>query len=202
MNPISTNRNSPVCAQNSANQIQGMRFAKALTGALTLFTLLALPVTSHAALLFTLDQSALTGQPGNTLMYTGTLMNTGTNTLFLNSDTFSLAASGLTLDDSPFLNNFPLSLSSGQSASGDLFDVSIGSSVPDGFYSGSFTIQGGTQASSFTSLATQTFSANVASSAASAPEPEAQTLMLCGGAVLGFVGTVRRRRLMTGKIAL
>ena len=94
--------------------------------ALMLLALLASPSAISAQLAFTLHLDQLTAGPGGSVTFSGTLTNTGPSELFLNGDTYNLAEPDLILDDSPFLLNFPLSLQGGETASGDLFTVTIG----------------------------------------------------------------------------
>src|SRR5262245_38989878 len=99
-----------------------------LAAALVLLLLLFAAPPARAQLVFTFDQARLSGHRGDTLTFAATLTNTGNQELFLNGDSFNLPGVDLTLDDSPFFdtNNIPASLLGGQSASGQLFTVSIG----------------------------------------------------------------------------
>ena len=66
---------------------------------------------AHAATItITLDQPNQFATPGTTVDFTGTITNNTTGTVFLNSDSFNLGGLSLTLDDSPFFANAPLSL--------------------------------------------------------------------------------------------
>ena len=78
-------------------------------------------------LTLTLDNPTQSGAPGDLLLsFTATAIAPGTNTgtVFFNSDSFNLD-SPLTLDDSAFVNNFPLFIDPGTSFNGLLFTVSI-----------------------------------------------------------------------------
>jgi len=152
-----------------------------LAVALTLFVLLLQPGAAKAQLTFTFTHSTLAARSGDTVTFSGTLTNQSTSELFLNGDTFMLPGSNLTLDDSPFLTNFPLSLAGGATAKGALFTVAVDPTTPEGLYDGSFTIVGGPGYSDTTSLATQSFRVVV-------PEPGVYALLLSGGVALGIVG--------------
>ena len=78
----------------------------------TLFCLfLTLSSASAASLTVTIEPSPLICLPGQTVSFAGTLENTTTGEIFINSNsfTFSIAGSGV-LDDSLFLTNAPISL--------------------------------------------------------------------------------------------
>jgi hypothetical protein len=144
-----------------------------MLGLLLLLSVGALTTPAHAQLTFTINPNSLGGKPGDLLSYNATLTNTGNGELFLNGDTFTLSGADLTLDDTPFFNNFPLSLAGGESASGELFTVSIGSGAAGGAYVGSFTVTGGATDTDLNDLATKSFSVVV-----SAPEPASGLLIL------------------------
>jgi hypothetical protein len=146
-----------------------------------LLALIVTPISARAQLIFTISPDTKSGAPGGSVTFFGTLSNTGAAELFLNGDNFSLSGASLSLDDSPFLTNFPLSLQGGESASGDLFTVAIGPNTPAGIYPGSFTILGGPRDTDFNGLATRNFTLAV-------PEPGIGAWLLCGGLALGFFG--------------
>lgn len=161
----------------------------------TLFVLLSLALlvsggkAANAQVSFLIQPVNLAGKPGDLLSFTGILTNLGTDEVFLNSDLFSLNGVGLTLDDSPFFTNFPLSLTGGQTFSGEIFTVELDPTVGPGIYNGSFTIQGGPTDSSFNNLGTQNFNIVVG-----APEPASGLLLLFSGA-MGATAYLRRRSL-------
>ena len=70
----------------------------------------------HAATLqVDLSSSSLTGAPGNTLQFFGTMTNASlTDTIFLNAASSTSASSNLTIDLVPFFINAPLSLGPGE----------------------------------------------------------------------------------------
>ena len=62
-----------------------------------------------ATITITLDQPNQFATPGTTVDFTGTITNNTAGTVFLNGDTFNIGGASLTLDDSPFFANAPLS---------------------------------------------------------------------------------------------
>lgn len=156
--------------------------------------LLASGTPAYAQLTFTINPSSLDGRPGDTLSFGATLSNLGADEVFLNGDNFTLFGDGLTVDDTPFLANFPLSLPGGGSAAGELFTVGISPDALVGGYKGSFTFLGGPTDGDFKELATQNFSFSV-----SVPEPETVSLIVLGGATLAFVCRQQRQALAAGR---
>ena len=106
--------------------------------------------------------------------------------VFLNADSFNVTAP-ITLDDSDFLNNFPLSLSPGTSFSGDLFVLTIPPGTLAGAYLGTFTLLGGADPNALNTLGTVSFSV------APTPEPSSILLLLTGTA--GLLGAGFKRKL-------
>jgi hypothetical protein len=124
-----------------------------------------------------------------TLSFVATITNLGSETVYLNSDTLSVS-SPLVGDDTPFFLNFPLSLSSGDSATAVLFTITVPGGTPYGLYAGSFVLLGGSDGSSQFQLGSVDYNVNVAN-INSVPEPGAFLLM--GTGLLGFGGVVRQR---------
>jgi hypothetical protein len=108
--------------------------------------------------------------------------------VFLNGDSFNVTAP-LTLDDSDFFANFPLSLAPGTSFTGDLFVLTIPPGTLAAAYQGTFTLLGGADPSANNPLGTVTFTA------APTPEPSSILLLLTGmaGVALwaGYKGNLR-----------
>jgi hypothetical protein len=156
------------------------------TPALVLGLLLIAIPSARAQLVFTFDQPLLTGTPGDTLTFSGTITNTGPTEVFLNGDIYNLTNVALALDDSLFLSNFPVLLASGEIASGEMFTVFIGPGAVSGIYAGSFTIQGGPTDTSLNDLATQSFSVGIAGAAAPEPASVSLLLMLLGAGLTGL----------------
>ena len=141
----------------------------------------------------TLSESSQATAGGTTLTYVATVSAPTTNlgTEFLNEDTYTFAGP-YTLDDSPFLNNFPLSLDSGDSFTGELFDVVIPQGGEIGSFDGSFQILGGPTDADFNTLASVNFNATVT--------PEPSSLLLLGTGMVGLV-ELARRRVHGGRVA-
>jgi len=81
----------------------------------------------HASSTFTITftPDTLSGNPGDTLQFFGTLTNNTASTVFINNDSFTFAITGAA-DDSPFLTNAPVSLGpNGTSGSFEFIDVTI-----------------------------------------------------------------------------
>jgi hypothetical protein len=96
----------------------------------------------------TLDNPVQDALPGDTLQYFGTIQDTGTDTVFLNSDDLNIIApNGDFVIDDLFLANAPISLDPGQkSADIELFDVTVSLPFPDTFnktYAGVYDLIGG-----------------------------------------------------------
>lgn len=153
---------------------------------LTATLMLTLPASAD-----TLDLSLATpvgyGVPGKSVSFYATVDAPITNsgTIYLNGDSFNVAGN-LFLDDSGFLNNFPLQLNPGQSFTGLLFEVAFPMQTPVGiFYDGDFEILGGSNDGAFDTLATADFKVS--------PTPEPSTILLLGSGLLILAGAVRRR---------
>src|ERR1700761_5114212 len=77
--------------------------------------------------------------------------------VFLNGDSFNVTAP-VTLNDSDFFGNFPLSLAPGASFTGDLFVLTIPPGTLAGTYQGTFTLEGGPNGAAADPLGTVNFS--------------------------------------------
>ncbi|MES2459201.1 MAG: PEP-CTERM sorting domain-containing protein [Armatimonadota bacterium] len=151
--------------------------------------LLFAPTLAQAQMTLTLSAPNQSARPGSLLTFAGTLTNPTTTTLLLNGDSFTLNGPGLTLDDSPFFLDGPLSLGAGQVFTGSLFTVRIAPTAPLQSTPGVFRIIGGTTDTAQNVLAAANFSV----AAVAAPEP-GSGLLLLGGGLLGVVIKRRRRR--------
>jgi hypothetical protein len=161
-----------------------------------LFILAATLLLSSRTFADTIDLSlnapAQPGTAGSMVSFVATVSAPGTNdgTVFLNGDSFN-ASSPLTLDDSGFLFDFPLSLDPGESFSGVLFSIDLPASVTAGLYTGSFEILGGADNGTLDTLASVDFQVNIAPTASTVPEPE--SLMLLAAGLPGVAFLVQRK---------
>jgi hypothetical protein len=131
---------------------------------------------------------------GGSLTYGATVSAPASNgaALFLNGDSFNVTAP-VTLNDSDFFSNFPLSLAPGTSFTGDLFVLTAPPNSPFGTFLGTFTLLGGANGNASGTLGTVNFSLTTI-----APEPSSIVLLLTGMAGLamillraGFKGNLR-----------
>ena len=126
---------------------------------------------------------------GDTVTFDATVTDIDpTEVVYLNADSITLD-SPLTLDDSPFFNNFPLSLNPGDSFTGELFTVSVPLGTSAGLYSGSFEILGGDPSDFQDVVGSANFNVDVNANAV--PEPSSLVMLIIG--LAGFAGVLRRR---------
>ncbi len=116
--------------------------------------------------------------------FDATITNNTDITLFLNGDN-TFVDSPLSVDDSPYNNNFPLSLASGASFTGELFDVDVPIGTPVGLYAGYFQIIGGPDDTGQYGLGTADFDVQVT--------PEPSTLVLLGSGMLALAALGGRK---------
>jgi hypothetical protein len=169
---------------------------------LALLPLALLAAPAQAQLTLNLNQAAQVGAIGDTLNFTGTLSNPTTDTVFLNSESFSF--SGPATDASPFLISAPLILdpmgttdannNPTDSYTGGFFDVTLDPSVAPGLYTGTVSIIGGAGAFATDTVATHDFSVTVLPAAV----PEASSVVSLGVLLAmglgGLVVSARRRK--------
>lgn len=161
---------------------------------LTIFAAVASVVLAAPALAdtatYTLDATSVTIASGGTYEFSGTINVTGTGTYYL-GDTFSGDAP-ITLDDSDFLNDTPISVTGNYSYSGPLFSVTAPGGTLAGAYVENFGVLFYTDPAGGTPAFSQdlSFTVNVANAAAVTPEPGSWLLLTTG---LAGAGMLRRR---------
>src|SRR3954454_17700611 len=113
---------------------------KLRTGSI-LVALFAIPcLASAASLTFDFTSSLLAAAPGQTVLFSGTIMNTGPGAVFINGDAFTFP---FAVDDTPFLLAAPVSLAPAGLFTGPFFRVAVPTTAGLGLYLGSFSILGG-----------------------------------------------------------
>jgi hypothetical protein len=138
------------------------------------------------SLIFTLTSPTEYSGPG-TISFSATVTAPLTNTDPVNlfGDTNDVTAP-LTVDDSPYIDNWPLDLTPGESYTGVLFNVTVPAGTPGGGdYLGSFTIEADSTA---TPIIDVTDPFNVVTT----PEPSSLFLLLTG--LAGITFAVRGRK--------
>lgn len=126
------------------------------------------------------------GMPGDVLTFSGTLSNSSGSTVFPNSAGINLSGAFDPTDEdtSPFFNNAPFFLVSGDSTSLiDLFTVSIPNPFLSGQYSGTFTVLGGADEDAQTIVGSADFTVQVGTTNV-VPEPNSGCLLAIGLVVL------------------
>ena len=107
--------------------------------------------------------------------------------VFLNGDSFNVTAP-ITLNDSDFFSDFPLSLAPGTSFTGDLFVLTVPPNTPFENFLGTFTLLGGANGNASNTLGTVSFDL------ITTPEPSSIVLLLTGMAGLARAGFKRNLR--------
>jgi len=135
----------------------------------------------------TLTQASQTVAQGTLVVTFGaTISNpSSTDTVFLNADSSITSSTLVSVDDTPFLINAPLSLNPGQSSGPfALFNVDLPGNLAAGTYTGVFSILGGLDGVTFDTLSNSSFSVTVSSTT---PEPGTMLLLAFGLVGLGLL---------------
>jgi len=160
-----------------------------------LFSALTVLPAQAGILSLTLSNSTLSTTPGDPVTFSATLLNNTGVTENLNGDSFG-APSPLTLDDSPFQNNWPLSVVNGGTFGPTaIFTIDVPLGTPTGLYTGGFfEILGGPGAFDEDVVATVDYTVNVTSSVTT---PEPSSVVLIGGGLAVLFLVIRRRARLT-----
>ena len=138
---------------------------------------------------FTLSNptQSISGQAGGIATYIVTATASASNgaAVFLNGDSFNVGAP-LTLDDSDFFAESPLSMAPGEVDTFDMFAITVPAGTTLGNYSGFFTVLGGADGNANDTLGTVNFVTVVT--------PEPGSFILLGTGLSGLVGIVRRKQ--------
>lgn len=134
-----------------------------------------------------LTLSSVSGGPGTEVTVYGTVSNSGSSTLFLNGESFTLGSSSLQNGDvTDFFLNAPFFLvPDSNSGSIALFQFKIAPGTPGGIYTGNFLdILGGAGVFDQNVLATANFSIDVKSS--TVREPGDSAMLMLGLVILAI----------------
>jgi hypothetical protein len=146
------------------------------------------------------DPNQTVTQGTTSIAVDATIFNPTTQTIYLNGDSSTTSSPFLTVDDTPFFNNAPLSLAPGQSSGTiELFDVDLAGATPTGTYAlNTFSILGGADGGTFSlfnDLADAQFSVTVSSAVSvSAPEVDPSSATSALALLAGFLTVLRGRR--------
>jgi hypothetical protein len=160
--------------------------------------LLAMAAGCQAGPVLTVAFSPATepGSPGNTVPFSGSLINNTGSTVFINSDTVTLTGfPPSALDDSPFLTNAPISL--GPDAATGVFtflNVTIPNNQSPATYDGVFTVLGGADGTAQDNLGSAAYHVQVQVS--TVPEPASWIFASAGLALAGL--KMRAAKQVTG----
>lgn len=160
-----------------------------------LVSALLMAAAAQAGVIITFDQPSQTALPGDLLIFSGSIQNTGMDEIFLNSDSPGFTGDNVnfTFEDNFFVN-VPVSLAGGQTASGiNLFQILVSPSFAASFgtYTGNYVLIGGADGEAQDVLANAEFGVTVD---AGVPEPATTTLVGCAALMLIARRSLRRRR--------
>ena len=144
------------------------------------------PVARADMVSVTLTQTSETAVAGSTIAFDATITNLDATEAFLNGDSSATSSTFLSVDDGPFLANFPLLLDPGE-ASGpfELFDLTVDSTTPPGAYDfNSFSILGGGDGGASDTIGTADFDV-VVTQINPVPEPATFVMLISGFVLLG-----------------
>jgi hypothetical protein len=162
----------------------------------TLLCGLALACGSARAdlLSITFQQSVETGAPGSMVLFSGTLTNLTSSTIYLNADSLNLAGFNPgDIDDSPFFANTPTGFLGPNASTGPigLFNVTIPNPFPSGSYNGTFQALGGGTFNDLTILDGPTGFTVQVSPGTQSSVPEPSSIILTVTIVLLVAGVLR-----------
>ena len=172
-----------------------MKYVRTFRFAIAALVLFLFVTAAHGdSVGLTLVQTSQTATAGSTLTFDATITNLSTtDTIFLNGDGSTTSSPLLTVDDTPFLTNFPLSLAPSEvSGPFALFNITIDPTTSIGTYDfNSFSILGGLDDSSSDTIGTVDFSV-VIGDVTVTPELGTLTLLLPGLVMTTFVAISRQ----------
>jgi len=123
-------------------------------------TLLMSVASMRADLIFAVTPVVQSDVGSDEVFFTGTFTNTSLTTNFLNNIQFAFtnaATNYLTADTNVFFANVPGILLPGETYTDVVFGIAVNPATPPGVYSGTATIQGGTNIFAATNLSSQAF---------------------------------------------
>lgn len=166
---------------------------------LMLAALFMLPVAAHADP-FQIPFNA-TVTPGQTFTLSEWIsLDAGASgPVFFNGDSFNIDAP-ITLDDTPFLTSFPLSVNPGDTVQGNIFTISVPAVIAPGIYTGFFSILGGADVNAMDELTRLNLQLTVPAQEA-VPEPGTWVLLATGVGALAVVVYGCRRPVAFGPAA-
>ena len=158
---------------------------KRLICSLGLLLALVAPASAQTVVTFSVTPSLERGLPGALLEYTGVLENVSDSPFTVVANFFDLSFPFLTLNDSAFASRFEGTYAPHERREGKAFEVQIAPNAPQGTYSGTFGIFGGTNPADPDTVAQASFDVQVT------PEPSS---FLLAGFCLPTLILLRRRR--------